>query len=242
MRKFEKVCDVNDWEILSPDGWVNCLKVMQTIPYEKWCVRFDTGDILEGADNHIIVLDNDVEVFLKDLNIGDKVKSVNGTKVVESVINTREIENMYDVEVDSISHHYYTNGIVSHNTTTAAAYLLYEAIFNKDKTIGILANKGATSAEILDRLCKMFEELPWFLKPGVVTWNKTSIELANGSKAFSAATSSSSIRGKSVNCVVGETISTFRNKETGEVFEMTMLELKEYLLKQGNQPIQVDYE
>jgi len=198
MRKFERVIPITDWEVFTPEGWVNCTNVMKTVPYEKWVVEFDCGAKLECADTHIVMSEYNSEVFVKDLIIGDVIKTINGTSKVISITNTTEYENMYDVEVDSESHQYYSNGIVSHNTTTAAAYLLYEAIFNSNKSIGILANKGATSAEILDRLCKMFEELPWFLKPGVVTWNKTSITLANGSKCFSAATSSSSIRGKSV--------------------------------------------
>ena len=67
-------------------------------------------------------------------------------------------------------------------TTTVAAYLLHQSIFNSNFRIAILANKGDTAREILDRLKKMFEELPPFLQPGVVEWNKGSIELANGTK------------------------------------------------------------
>lgn len=86
-------------------------------------------------------------------------------------------------------------------TTTVAAYLLYEAIFSKNIRIAVLANKGDTAREILSRIRSMFEDLPWFLKPGVVEWNKGSIELSNGSKILSAATSSSSIRGQSMNII-----------------------------------------
>ena len=86
-------------------------------------------------------------------------------------------------------------------TTTVAAFLLHQSIFNTNYRIAILANKGDTAREILDRLKKMFEELPPFLQPGVVEWNKGSIELANGTKIISAATSSSSIRGQSMNIV-----------------------------------------
>ena len=43
-----------------------------------------------------------------------------------------------------------------------------------------------------------YEALPWYLQVGVKTWNKKSVELGNGSKIITAATSGSSIRGKSI--------------------------------------------
>jgi hypothetical protein len=96
-------------------------------------------------------------------------------------------------------------------TTTVAAYLLYEAIFKKNMRMAVLANKGDTAIEILDRIKKMFEELPWFLKPGVQEWNKKSVELSNGSKVISAATSSSSIRGQSMNIIYLDELAFIQN-------------------------------
>jgi hypothetical protein len=86
-------------------------------------------------------------------------------------------------------------------TITVCAFLLYEAIFNKDYAIAILANNAFKSREILGRLKLMYELLPWWIKPGVVEWNKGSIEFSNGSKIFAGPTTNSSIRGFSINCV-----------------------------------------
>lgn len=86
-------------------------------------------------------------------------------------------------------------------TTVVAGFLLHQAIFNPKFTIAILANKREQAIEILDRFQTMFEELPWFIQPGVKMWNKGSLSLGNGTKVFTAATSGSSIRGKSVNLV-----------------------------------------
>lgn len=82
---------------------------------------------------------------------------------------------------------------------TVAAYILYYTLFSNDKTVAILANKASAAREIMSRYQQMFEDLPNWLKHGVVTWNKGDIELENGSKVFTAATSASGIRGKSVN-------------------------------------------
>ncbi|ASD50371.1 terminase large subunit [Acidovorax phage ACP17] len=86
-------------------------------------------------------------------------------------------------------------------TTVAAGYLLHEAIFNKSFRIAILANKGDQAREIMSRIQLMYEELPWFMQPGVSEWNKGSIKLGNGTTMFTGATSSSSVRGKSINIV-----------------------------------------
>lgn len=83
-------------------------------------------------------------------------------------------------------------------STVSAAVLLHHIVFNNTKNVAILANKAAQAREVLSRLQMMFEYLPQWLKPGVKTWNKGDIELENGSKAFAAATSPNSIRGRSI--------------------------------------------
>ena len=50
-------------------------------------------------------------------------------------------------------------------TITVCGFLLYQAIFNNDYFIAILANNAAKSREILGRLKMMYELLPWWLKP-----------------------------------------------------------------------------
>ncbi len=86
-------------------------------------------------------------------------------------------------------------------STVVAAYLLHYAMFNAEKTIGILANKAATSREILSRIQRMYEHLPMWMQLGVREWNKGSMILANDSKILAAATSSDSIRGLSLNII-----------------------------------------
>lgn len=84
-------------------------------------------------------------------------------------------------------------------TITSAACIVWYTIFQPNKTVAILANKSAGAREVLSRYQLMYENLPKWLQQGVVTWNKGDVELENGSKIFTAATSSSAIRGKSVN-------------------------------------------
>ena len=84
-------------------------------------------------------------------------------------------------------------------TTTSAAYILWYTLFQESKTVAILANKATAAREVLYRYQIMYENLPVWLQQGVTTWNKGDIALENGSIVFTAATSASGIRGKSVN-------------------------------------------
>jgi len=106
-------------------------------------------------------------------------------------------------------------------TTTVAAYLVWYLIFNDAKTVAILANKAAAAREIMSRLQLMYENLPKWLQQGVVEWNKGSIELENNSKAFTAATSSSGIRGKSVNFLYIDEAAIIQNTVADEFFTAT---------------------
>ena len=87
----------------------------------------------------------------------------------------------------------------SGKSISACAYLLWFALFNSEKTVAILANKGATAREMLSRVTLMLENIPFFLQPGSKALNKGSLEFSNNSRILAAATSGSSIRGLSVN-------------------------------------------
>jgi hypothetical protein len=90
-------------------------------------------------------------------------------------------------------------------TAAMAAFILWFAIFHPTKTIAVLANKGEQAQEIMDRIRMAFEYLPFFLQHGVKVYNKRRIEFDNGSVIFSAATSASGIRGRSVDlCYIDE--------------------------------------
>lgn len=106
-------------------------------------------------------------------------------------------------------------------TTTVAAYLCWYIIFNDSKTVAILANKAAAAREIMYRLQLMYENLPKWLQQGVSEWNKGSITLENNSKVFTAATSSSGIRGRSVNFLYVDEAAIIPNSVADEFFTAT---------------------
>ena len=87
----------------------------------------------------------------------------------------------------------------SGKSISSVVFLLWYAIFHPEKTIAILANKGAVAREMLARITLALENLPFFLQPGTKALNKGSLEFSNNSKIIAAATSGSSIRGLSIN-------------------------------------------
>jgi len=201
-RKFEESFDISDWEIETDTGWHDVTQIHKTIAYTVYRLVTESGLILDCADDHIVFTEDYEEIFVKDLSPGkSKIITKCGTELVISVSNLGYDENMYDITVDSANHRFYTNDILSHNTTTSVAFLLWCILFQDSYSAAILANKGQTARDILARLQLAYENLPIWLQQGIVTWNKSFIELENGSKIVASSTSSSAARSGSYNLV-----------------------------------------
>jgi len=102
----------------------------------------------------------------------------------------------------------------SGKSVSASIYLLWYALFNADKTIAILANKGSTAREMLQRITLALENLPFFLQPGCKALNKGSISFSNNSRIIAAATSGNSIRGMSISLLYLDEFAFVNDAET----------------------------
>lgn len=87
-------------------------------------------------------------------------------------------------------------------STTVIGYFLYCILFNVNYSVCISAQKQKTSVDLLGRLQLAYENLPRFLQQGIVRWARMEVELANGSRCFASATSSSAVRGGSYNIIL----------------------------------------
>lgn len=83
-------------------------------------------------------------------------------------------------------------------TTTAAAFLLWKAMFVADTKILVAANKFSAAMEIMDRIRYSYEECPNYIRAGVTEYNKGTITFDNGSKITARATTSDAGRGLSI--------------------------------------------
>lgn len=116
-RKFINTWDIEDFQILTDDGFVDIKSLHETIPYIKYHIETFNGLTLDCADNHIVFDENMNEIFVKNLRNEDKIMTANGIDTIICVECKNIEENMYDFELDENSNHrYYTNGILSHNT------------------------------------------------------------------------------------------------------------------------------
>ena len=87
-------------------------------------------------------------------------------------------------------------------TTCLTIYALWVAIFNNYQNIVIVANKEATAIEVFRRIKLAYEELPVWLKPGVVAFATTSCEFDNGSRVSISTTTGSAARGMTISCLL----------------------------------------
>lgn len=99
----------------------------------------------------------------------------------------------------------------SGKTTTATIFILHYILFNADKRVAILANKGKTARMVLGRIKLAYELLPNFLKAAVTKWNESTLELENGTRIDASATSADSISGDSVSLLYIDEVAKIEN-------------------------------
>lgn len=195
--KFIEEYDIDNWEIETDTGWHDVSRILKTVEYERYHLELENGE-LDCADDHIVFDQNYNEVFVRDLVPNDVIITKHGPVKVVSVSATGIYENMYDISVDSEQHRYYTNNILSHNTTCAAIYLCWFAMFNADQTVLIAAHKFVGAQEIMQRVRYVYETCPDFIRAGVKNYNKGSIEFDNDSRILSSTTTETTGRGMSI--------------------------------------------
>ena len=103
--------------------------------------------------------------------------------------------------VDSYHNYRYSISLMPRQTgksTTAAGYLLWYAMFVSDSTILVAAHKYTGSQEIMQRIRYGYESVPDYIRAGVTSYNKGSIDFDNGSRIVSATTTENTGRGMSI--------------------------------------------
>lgn len=209
--KITEEFQIEGFSVSSDSGQISVKKSFKTKEFEVFEIETEDGHKLRCADNHILFGEYKFEYFLKELSVGSKIYTKNGLSKIISITHTKEWKEMYDLEVCHKDHRYYTNGVLSHNSTSLAVYILWYILFNSNKNVMVAAHKLSLSAEIVDRIKKAYELLPTWIQTGIVTWNKKSIELANGSRVQIAASSDDGIRGESIDILVLDEFAHYKN-------------------------------
>jgi len=179
---------IYDLKIDTPQGLKPITNIYKTQPYRLYNLKLKNGLTLDCADNHIVFDQFYNQVFVKDLKIGNKIQTKFGISDVISLKKSPFKISMYDVSVQSSEHEFYSNDIISHNTTTISAFFAWYLCFHTDRNLSILANKQATAIEIVSKVTLIFRDLPFFLKPGIDNIGALGMRLDNGCQLFSQAT------------------------------------------------------
>jgi len=233
-KKFVETVSGSKYSVFADTGWNAITTSNKTVDYAVWEIKTKEFT-LTCADTHFVFDNKLTKTFVSDLRIGTKIHTKNGIQPITSIKKLTKYEPMYDLQLgDRTNHRYYTNGILSHNTTLMTIFSLWMTMFASDKTVLIVANKEATAIEILRRIRMAYELMPNWLKPGVKEWGKTSIVFSNDSRIIISSTSSSSSRGQTANCVTGDSIVTLKDKRTSEIFDISMKDLADILERDGH--------
>jgi hypothetical protein len=164
---------------------------------------YNSNANLKGAGVPIAWTAEQVQEYMKCAE--DPVYFINNYCYIVTLDHGIQQFKLYDCQVEKVKIIHENRKVIlmegrqQGKTTTSAAYILWYTLFQGSKTVAILANKSSAAREVLHRYQLMYEYLPKWMQQGVTTWNKGDIELENGSIVFTAATSASGIRGKSVN-------------------------------------------
>lgn len=106
--------NIDEWEILTPDGWRDFSGIVE-LQKQVLTVKFNDKTHLTGSETHRVKGINGM-IQLQDLVVGDIVETKSGTVHVTEISEVQDSQKVYDlVEVQSTDHQYYTNDIVSHN-------------------------------------------------------------------------------------------------------------------------------
>ena len=192
------------WEIETDTGYHPVSDVHLTQPYKIWKIQTESGKILEGADNHIVFDSLMNEVFIRDLKLNDFIQTKDGLEKIITISKSKNKISMFDLTVDSQDHRYYTNDILSHNTITSGIFLAWYLCFHFDRNILIVANKQATAGEIVSKIKEIVKNLPFFLKPGVVSGGALGLSFDNGCRLFSQATTKTAAIGYTIHLLYAD--------------------------------------
>lgn len=126
-EKFVEGYEVKNYEVLTPNGWINIEGIGKTIEFEEWYLLLDNGDNIICADKHILYRCDNInfitkkcdltEIFCEDLIIGDFIMTKTGPEMIMELYMNGKKSNMYDLQISEGSNkQYYTNNILSHNS------------------------------------------------------------------------------------------------------------------------------
>lgn len=89
-------------------------------------------------------------------------------------------------------------------TVTSSIFIAWYLCFHSDRNVMVVANKLATTNEIVDKIKTILKNLPYFMKPGVVAGGVTGMRFDNGNRLFSQATTKTAAIGFTIHLLYAD--------------------------------------
>lgn len=107
-------------------------------------------------------------------------------------------------------------------TVTAAIFLLWFAIFQTEKNVGLLSNKYVSAKEIADKIKEILERIPFFMKPGMIVYNSMEMKFDNNCRIICQATTPRSFIGFTLHVLYCDEFAHVENNTLSEFYENAM--------------------
>lgn len=206
-KNSEKIIDcvqLENYKVKTNNGYKNIKYVFITKPLKHYKVTTVSGKSLICADTHRVLFFNKEKkceeyIFVKDLCKGDFIFTTNGWEEVSDYIDLKYEMSMFDIEVDSEEHSYFSSDILSHNTTTAALFVAWYMIFNFEKHAIFVSKTYSDAKEVLKKTNAILQNLPFYMKPGIVNMNESKMVFDNGCSITAISTTRASGVGHTLN-------------------------------------------
>lgn len=189
-------------KVQTDTGFEPLTHIMITKPFEIYTVKLENGYELDCADEHTLFKENFEESFVKDLNIGDCIQTDKGLSKIISITKSSTKISMCDITINHPNHRFYSNHILSHNSTTTAIFGLWSILFRIDRNALILSKSGPAGRDLIKKIKDMYLYLPYHLKCGTLKWNQSEIAFDNNSTISTEAFSPTAGLGKTINFLI----------------------------------------
>lgn len=189
---------------MTDTGWQPITNIYNTKPFVIYKVILENGYECECADKHKF-FDENLNIIYADELVEKKsrIMTDKGSSLIKSVTIYKDRKvSMCDVAVNSCDHRYYTNHILSHNSTTTAIFCLWSVLFRNDRNALILSKSGPAGQDLIKKIKDMYLYLPYHLKLGTLKWNQSEIAFDNNSNISTEAFSPTAGLGKTINFLI----------------------------------------
>lgn len=183
--------EVTGRQIKTPYGWCDIKKVYKTIPLQVWEIH-TAHHKLEASGHHLVLTPTGCKE-IQSLFPGDTIFTETGLETIFYIAPTSRVEPLYDITIDDERGLFYSQGIVSHNSTTfCARQLIYSHLIPRMYSLYIAPyeHQVSTYGDRMEQMQAMFS-IP------IGKQNKYSKKFENGSsiRMISCLTTADKARG-----------------------------------------------